>query len=93
MTRRSAEEQAAWVAARDRVATYHEQELAALVECLRSGLERLDAGEIDGFEFDESFCVGGREPHPARRARVLEHAEADGETFYWWEAGSPDRRQ
>ncbi len=105
MTRRSAEEQAAWVAARDRVATYHERELSALVERLRSGLERLDAGEVDVFEFDDlvhrykrstqklwSFCVGGGS-HIRHAARVLEQAEAEGETFDWWEAGAPDRRQ
>ncbi len=105
MTRRSPDEQAAWVAARHRVANYHEQELAALIERLRSGLERLDAGEIDVFELDDlvhcykrstqklwSCCVGGGS-HIRHAARVLEHTRAEGETFDWWQAGAPDRRQ
>ena len=105
MTRRSPAEQAAWVAARDRVAGYHEQELAGLIERLRSGLERLDAGEIDVFEFDDlvhhykrsaqklwSFCVGGGR-HLRQTAFALEDAESAGETFDWWEAGTPNRRR
>ncbi len=105
MTRRSAADQAAWIAARDRVASYHERELAALIERLRSGLESLDAGEIDVFEFDDlvhrykrsahklwSFCVGGGN-HIRHTARVLQDAEANGAAFEWWEAGDLNRRQ
>ena len=105
MTRRSPAEQAAWVAARDRVAGYHEQELAGLIERLRSGLERLDAGETDVFDFDDlvhhykrsaqklwSFCVGAG-GHIRHTARVLEDAESDGGALDWWEAGKPNRRR
>lgn len=53
------------------VAAYHESELRKLIERLRAGLARYDAGEIDAFELDElvhhykratqklwSFCTG-----------------------------------
>src|SRR5919109_2581060 len=59
-------------AARAAVGAYHEAELARLLEHVREGFERYDAGEIDAFELDElihhfkratqklwSFCVGG----------------------------------
>jgi hypothetical protein len=105
VTRRSAAEQAAWEEARARVAAYHEAELAALIERLRLGLQRLDAGEIDVFEFDDlvhrykrsaqklwSFCTGGGSDI-RRAARALELAESEGETFDWWEAAAPKRHQ
>src|SRR5215203_2181208 len=40
-------------AARAAVGAYHEAELARLIEHVREGLARLDAGEIDAFELDE----------------------------------------
>lgn len=39
--------------ARAAVGAYHEAELARLLEHVREGLERYDAGEIDAFELDE----------------------------------------
>lgn len=105
MTRRSQAEQAAWEAARARVAAYHEQELSALIERLRAGLARLDAGEIDVFDFDDlvhrykrsaqklfSFCTGGG-ADIRRAAGTLELAEAEGEPLDWWEAGAPKRHR
>ena len=59
-------------AARAAVGAYHEAELARLLEHVREGLARYDAGEIDAFELDDlihhykratqklwSFCSGG----------------------------------
>lgn len=71
MAGRSSEEKAAWEAARTRVASYHEDQLSIVVAHVRSALGRLDAGDIDVFEFDDvvhqykkaaqklwSFCGG-----------------------------------
>ena len=35
------------------VAAYHEEQLRALLEHVRKGFARLDAGEIDEFELDD----------------------------------------
>ena len=105
VTRRSPADQAAWEDARNRVAAYHEQELAALINRLRSGLQQLDAGEIDVFELDDlvhhykrsaqklwSFCTGGGSDI-RWAARMLELAETEDEAYDWWELGAPQRRR
>lgn len=102
--RRSAEEQAEWETARERVGRYHELELAKLVEHVRAALVALDAGEIDVFEFDEivhrykkaaqklwSFCTGGGNDIK-RTARLLAHEQSEGEVRDWWELAAPRRR-
>ncbi len=102
--RRSAEEQAEWETARERVARYHEQELAKLIGHVRTALAALDAGEIDVFEFDEiahqykkaaqklwSFCSGGASDIK-RAARILQYEQAEGEIRDWWELAAPRRR-
>ena len=90
-------------AARALVAAYHEAELAKLIDRLRDGLARLDADEIDAFEFDDlvhhykratqklwSFCTGsGGQVEMA--ARTLEWARREGELPDWWEAASRRR--
>src|SRR4051794_19278115 len=71
-------------AARAAVGAYHEAELGRLLEHVRDGLERYDAGDIDAFELDElihhykratqklwSFCLGGG-AHVYSTARTLE---------------------
>jgi hypothetical protein len=40
-------------AARQLVGEYHERELARLLERVREGFTRFDAGELDAFELDE----------------------------------------
>jgi hypothetical protein len=58
-------------APRESVAAYHEAQLASLIEHMRDGIARYDAGEIDAFDLDElihrykrstqklwAFCVG-----------------------------------
>ena len=90
-------------AAAARVARYHEQQLLALVERLRDALRRLDAGEIDVFEFDalvhqykraanklwQTCSVGGQQLR--RIARVI--AEDEGEPTDWWELAAPKQRR
>lgn len=91
--------------ARARVAAYHEAELAGLVERLREGFRRYDAGELDVFELDEivhhykkatqelwKFCVGGGS-HVLMAARTLDFWEAEGEQADWWEAANRRRRR
>jgi hypothetical protein len=90
-------------AARAVVGAYHEAELARLIDHVREGLERYDAGEIDAFELDElihrykratqklwSFCTGGG-AHVYSTARTLEWLRDQGELPDWWEQATPRR--
>ena len=89
---------------RELVGTYHDEQLAKLLEHVRDGFARWDAGEIDAFELDEvihhykraaqklwSTCVGGG-AHTERLARLLEREATEGEETDWWELGAPRRR-
>ena len=89
-------------AARKLVGEYHERELRALLERVREGFARLDAGEIDAVELDElihrykrsakelwKFCNLNR---PETAAWLLEDARAQGDEVDWWAAGEPRRR-
>ncbi len=96
-------EEESFAAAVARVGRYHEQQLLLLTEHVREGLRRLDAGEIDVFEFDaqvhqykraanslwKTCSVGGEQLR--RIARVI--AEDDGEPTDWWELAAPERRR
>jgi len=90
-------------AARAAVGAYHEAELARLIDHVREGLARYDAGEIDAFELDElihhykratqklwSFCTGGG-AHVDATARTLEWLRDQGELPDWWEQATPRR--
>jgi hypothetical protein len=86
------------------VIRYHEARLADLLERVRDGLDRYDAGELDAFELDElihrykraarelwKFCgdrTHGRSSHFI--ARTLEDMQKREETIDWWEPGNPD---
>lgn len=92
-------------AARETVAAYHQEELRRLLEHVRNGFARLDAGEIDEFELDDlihrykraaaklwSFC-GSSGGQWLQAARVLEFGRSRGEPAPdWWEAAAPRRR-
>jgi hypothetical protein len=90
-------------AARAAVGAYHEAELARLLDHVRQGLARYDAGEIDAFEVDElihhykraaqklwTFCTGGG-AHVHSTARTLEWLREQGELPDWWEQATPRR--
>jgi hypothetical protein len=90
---------------REAVGAYHEAQLAWLLERLRVGFARYDAGEIDAFELDElihhykraaqklwSACVGGG-GHVEGMARRIEWEAAQGEQTDWWTLGEPRRRR
>jgi hypothetical protein len=83
---------------------YHEARLAELLDRVREGFARYDAGEIDAFELDDlihhykkatqklwSFCAVSGES-VERHVRLLEWQAAEGERTDWWELGAPRRR-
>jgi len=88
-------------ATRETVSTYHEGELSKLLEHVRAGFARYDAGEIDAFALDElihrykrstqklwSFCTG-----PAVQvAGTIAWMRDQNEETDWWMAGAPRRR-
>ena len=90
-------------AARAAVGAYHEAELARLLEHVRDGLARYDAGEIDAFELDDlihhykratqklwSFCSGsGGQIEMA--ARTLEYLREQNDLPDWWDWARPRR--
>jgi hypothetical protein len=84
---------------------YREEQLGALLERVREGFARLDAGEIDVFELDDlihrykrsaaelwRFCglSGGQRE---RAARMLAFLREQGDEPDWWEAGAPRQRR
>lgn len=87
------------------IAAYHEEQLRLLLDHVRKGLDRMDAGEIGPFELDElihhykksaqrlwSFC-GSRGSDWERAARTLEFLREEGEDPPdWWAAGERQRR-
>lgn len=91
-------------AARRTIAAYHEQQLSLLLERVREGFARLDAGEIDVFELDElihrykrsarelwKFC-GQTGSQWLTAARTIEFVREQGaELPDWWAAGEPRR--
>jgi hypothetical protein len=92
-------------AARQMIAEYHEQQLRLLLDHVRDGFTKMDAGEIDPFDLDElihhhkrsaqklwSFC-GSSGGAWERAALMLEWSREEGEEETdWWELGRPRRR-
>ena len=93
-------------AARELIGRYHEEQLGLLLEHVREGFARLDAGEIDAFDLDElihrykrsarelwKFC-GQSGSSWLHAARTLEYLEGQGDDLPdWWAAGEPHRRR
>jgi hypothetical protein len=93
-------------AARETVSAYHQQELLGLLEHVRDGFVRLDAGELDVFELDElihrykraakllwSFCgsSGGRWLQAANAlSGIHERGELPPD---WWQEAAPRERR
>jgi hypothetical protein len=92
-------------AARAVVATYHEAELAGLLEHVSDAIERYRAGELDAFDVDEAihqytkaarelwkFCVlGGSGSHVEALVATLEQLTAEGDRPDWWARGARRR--
>lgn len=84
---------------------YHEEQLRLLLDHVRTGFAKMDAGEIDPFDLDElihqykrsaqklwSFCGSGGGASE-RAALHLEWEREQGEPeMDWWEVGRPRRR-
>jgi hypothetical protein len=92
-------------AAREVVAAYHQDALRQLLDHVRAGFVRLDAGEIDEFELDElihrykkaaaklwTFC-GPSGAHRQLAATMIQQARDRGESprDWWLEAEPPER--
>lgn len=82
--------------ARAIVGAYHQEQLRALLEHVREGLDQLDAGEIDEFELDDlihrykraarqlwTFC-GSSGGQWLQAATALEYMRDRGEERDWW---------
>jgi hypothetical protein len=92
-------------AAREVVAAYHQETLRQLLDHVRAGFGRLDAGEIDEFELDElihrykkaaaklwSFC-GSSGGHWQLAATTIQQARDRGELPRdWWLEAEPRER-
>lgn len=90
-------------AARELVASYHQEELRRLLDHVRDGFARLDAGDIDEFELDElihrykraavklwSFCgsSGGRWQQAANTLSYW-GSQGDPSPDWWAQAAGP----
>jgi len=85
------------------IATYHQTQLRALLERVRSGFGQLDAGEIDEFELDDlifhykksaaelwKFC-NSPSSNALHAARALRYLREEGREPDWWDAGATRR--
>ena len=101
---RQAAEKAERRAARELVGNYHRTELRKLLDHIRDGFARLDAGQIDEFELDQlihqyesaatklwSFC-GTSGGQWLQAAKSLKYLEATGEPSRDWWGEAPPRR-
>jgi len=90
--------------ARETMAAYHEEQLLLLLERVRDGFRRLDAGEIDAFELDDLIHRYKRSARELwklcsssgsgweRAAGNLKYLREQGEELPdWWAAGEPRR--
>lgn len=96
MTERPPRSKASRRADRATLVAYHEGQLGELLERVRNGFERFDAGEINAFELDDiihhykkaarelwKFCaVTGS--HVGERVRVLQRWRAEDDLPDWW---------
>jgi hypothetical protein len=87
-------------AARKIIAAYHDKQLRGLLERVRDGFVRLDAGEIDAFDLDDlihhykcsarelwKFC-GSSGSEWERAASTLAYWREQGDEPDWWQAGA-----
>ena len=92
-------------AAYELISSYHKEQLRLLLERVRTGLGRLDAGEIDEFELDDliyhykrsaaelwKFC-GSTGSRVEQAASTLSYLRDRGEEPDWWERGRPRSRE
>jgi hypothetical protein len=93
-------------AARERVAAYHEAQLAELIEYISAAVDRHRTGEIDAYAVDETihhyhraarelwkFCWSSGGTHLEMIAHLLDRMATDGETINWWDRVAPRQRE
>jgi hypothetical protein len=86
------------------VGSYYEARLAELLERVREGFARYDAGELNAFDLDDlihrykratrelwKFCGHVTGSGAGFVARTLEEMQSRGESIDWWEQGNPPR--
>lgn len=86
------------------VGSYYEARLAELLERVRQGFARYDAGELNAFDLDDlihrykratrelwKFCGSVTGSRAGLIARTLEEMDSRGESIDWWERGNPAR--
>jgi hypothetical protein len=91
-------------AAREQIGAYHQAQLRSLLEHVRAGFARLDAGEVDEFELDDlihhykrsaaklwTFC-GTSGGQWLQAANALAYLREQGEQPDWWEQGASRER-
>jgi hypothetical protein len=90
-------------AARERVGRYHEARLKELLDHVRDGVARYDAGELDAFDLDgviHQYTRAARElwkfcavtgSQALYTAGMLDYWVKEGEEPDWWERGAPRR--
>ena len=94
-------------AARERVNTYHQAQLAELLSHVAAAIDRYRTGEIDAYAVDETihryhraaaelwkFCFArGGGTHAEFIADLLDRMTADAEAIDWWERATPRQHQ
>lgn len=86
------------------VCSYYEARLAELLERVREGFARYDAGELNAFDLDDlihrykratrelwKLCGDVTGSRAGLIARTLEEMGSRGEPIDWWERGNPPR--
>jgi hypothetical protein len=86
------------------VTSYHEAQLAKLLERVQEGFRRFEAAEISAFELDDlihhyergarelwKFCGDLSGSRVRFTARTLEELGEDADSMDWWERGKPKR--
>jgi hypothetical protein len=87
------------------VTSYHEAQLAKLLERVQEGFRRFEAGEISAFVVDDlihhyeraagelwKFCGDLSGSRVRFTARTLEQLGEEADSMDWWERGNPKRR-
>jgi len=88
-----------------RVTAYHEEQLAKLLERVREGFRRYEAGELNAFELDElihrykcsarelwKFCGDLSGSRARFTARAIEELAIGSDSVDWWDRGKQRAR-
>jgi hypothetical protein len=86
------------------VTSYHEAQLAKLLERVQEGFRRFEAGAVSAFEVDDlihdykhaarelwKFCGDLSGSRVRSTARTLRELGEDADSMDWWERGNPKR--